>query len=218
VFGGGDLEGGDESLPYPEHPESNYSGTKALAEQMVLKANSKKLRTVSVRPHLIWGPRDNHITPGIIEAGRTGRLPLISGGLKKVDTTYIDNCALAHLNAADALDSNPGCSGRAYFISNGEPRPLKDFLNWLLRAAGAPPIKRSIPKAVALAAATVMEVPYRVLPLKGEPRLNRFLVKEMSTAHWFHITAAKKELGYRPVVSIKEGQKRLKAWLSTTKI
>ena len=74
VFDGRDVEGGDESLPYPDHYEAHYPQTKAEAERLVLAANSAELATVSLRPHLIWGPGDNHLVPRIIAkgAGRAG--------------------------------------------------------------------------------------------------------------------------------------------------
>lgn len=215
VFGGGSIEGGDESIPYPDKPRSNYTATKAIAEKAVLKADSKKLGTLSLRPHLIWGPRDNHLTPGIVDAARTGRFKRIGDCKNMADTTYITNCADAHLDAAEALLTNPNSRGRAFFISNDEPVKLWDWIDGLVKAAGAPPIKGNISKGVAMAAATVMETAYRVLPLKGEPKLNRFLVEELTTSHWFDIGAAKKELGYKPKVSLDAGFKLLGKWYKT---
>jgi len=212
VFSGGSIEGGDESIPYPENPRSNYTGTKAIAEKAVLKADSKNLRTLSLRPHLIWGPRDNHLTPGIVDAARTGRFKRIGDCKNMADTTYITNCADAHLDAAEALRSNPNSTGRAYFISNDEPIKLWDWIDGLVKAAGAPPIKGHLSEGVALAAATVIELPYKILPLKGEPKINRFLVEELTTSHWFDISAAKKELGYKPKVSLDKGFKLLGKW------
>ena len=211
VFDAGDIEGGDEKLPYPETPRSNYCSTKAEAERLVLKANSKALRTVSLRPHLIWGPGDTQIIPRIIERARSGRLVIIGDGKNKVDITYIDNAARAHLNAAKALVENPKCSGRAYFISNGEPVNVWDFINRILKMSGIPQLKKSLPRGPAMFIAFINEIPYVVLPLKGQPRLNRFLVEELTTSHWFDISAAKKELGYEPTVTIEEGLTRLKA-------
>ncbi|RLA48531.1 MAG: 3-beta hydroxysteroid dehydrogenase, partial [Gammaproteobacteria bacterium] len=88
----GDVEGGDESLPYAEHYNSPYPATKALAEQMVMAANCPKLHTVSLRPHLIWGPGDNHLLPKLLESAKSGKLKL-PGPDKLIDTIYIDNAA-----------------------------------------------------------------------------------------------------------------------------
>jgi nucleoside-diphosphate-sugar epimerase len=217
VFGGGSIEGGDESLPYPKKPKSNYTATKAIAEKALLKADSRKLRTLSIRPHLIWGPRDNHLGPGLIDAAESGRFKQVGDGKNKVDTTYITNCADAHLLGAEALETNPNSTGRAYFISNDKPVGVWDWINKLLKAADAPQIKGQVGAGTAMAAATVMEFFYKVLPLKGEPKLNRFLVGELTTSHWFDISAAKKELGYRPKVGMDKGFKLFRKWYKAQK-
>ena len=139
VFDGRSMEGVDESAPYPQKYHSHYSATKALAEQAVLAANGKTLRTLALRPHLIWGPRDNHLVPRIVSQGRAGTLRRVGDGTNKVDTTYIDNAARAHLLAADALETNPQAAGRPFFISQGEPMALSEIINGILAAAGLPP-------------------------------------------------------------------------------
>ena len=117
VFNGRSMEGVDESAPYPPTQHSHYAATKALGEQAVLAANGTTLRTLALRPHLIWGPRDNHLVPRIVSRGRAGTLHRVGDGTNKVDTTYIENAARAHLLAADALATNPRAAGRPFFIS-----------------------------------------------------------------------------------------------------
>ena len=212
VFDGTSMEGVDESVPYPRTHHSHYAATKALAEQAVLTANGPTLRTLALRPHLIWGPRDNHLVPRIVSQGRAGTLRRVGDGTNRVDTTYIDDAARAHLLAADALESNPRVAGRAFFISQGEPTPLWQMVNGILAAAGLPPVSRSVPHAVAWSAGALLEAAYVVLGLTGEPRMTRFVARELSTAHWFDITAARTELGYEPSMSIAEGLGRLEAW------
>ncbi len=75
VFNGRDMEGVDESAPYPAHHEAPYAATKAEAERLVLAANVPDLAVVALRPHLIWGPGDNHLVHiGSSPAGARGRL------------------------------------------------------------------------------------------------------------------------------------------------
>jgi nucleoside-diphosphate-sugar epimerase len=162
---------------------------------------------------LIWGPRDNHLVPRILARARS--LRRIGSANKLVDSTYIDNAARAHLLAADRLAENPSISGRAYFISNGEPRPIWGLVNAILAAGNLLPVTRSVPRGLALVAATAHESIWRLLGLSGEPRLTRFLVKELTTAHWFNLSAARRDLGYEPVISIDEGLKRLRVWLQS---
>lgn len=208
VFNGKDMEGADESVLYPDRYHAPYPETKALAEQKVIKASSKELRTISLRPHLIWGPGDNHLLPGIIK--RAKRLKRIGDGKNLVDTIYVDNAADAHLLALDKLKQNPLLSGNVYFISQDEPVPLWQMVDNFLHAAGLPPVKDSVPESSALAAGTLLEFIYKIFKIKSEPPMTKFMAKELATSHWFDISAAKRDLGYFPVVSIKEGLARLK--------
>ncbi len=211
VFNGADMEGVDESVPYPARYKSAYAETKAAAERLVLSANDPSLATVSLRPHLIWGPGDTNLIPGIVARARQGGLRRIGGASKRVDFTYIDNAAEAHLRAAEHLAVGSPAAGRAYFISQAEPLPLWDFVNRVLACAGLPPVEAQVSRPVAYAAGAVFEALYRLLPLPGEPRLTRFLVEELATAHWFDISAARRDLSYEPLVSMEEGFRRLQA-------
>src|SRR5262249_7893742 len=127
VTTGHDIEGGDESLPYPARYLADYPRTKAEAERLVLAANDANFATVSLRPHLIWGPGDNHLIPRLIARARVGQLRRIGNGTNKTDVTYIDNAAAAHLLAADRLTPQSPIAGRAYFISQGEPVSVWPF-------------------------------------------------------------------------------------------
>lgn len=218
IFDGRDVEGGDEALPYPARYHAHYPRTKALAEQLVLDADSSDLATVSLRPHLIWGPGDNHLVPRIIAKGRAGKLRRIGKRPCLVDTVYVDNAAQAHLLAADRLLPGSGIAGKAYFISNGEPLPLWEMVNRILAAAGLPPETRSVPPGLAYAAGAVCEGLWSLLRLSGEPPMTRFVAKELATAHWFKIDAARHDLGYQPQVSIDEGLERLRRWLAAEEL
>jgi len=205
VHAGGDIEGGDESLPYPDHLGAPYPATKALAEQMVMAANGPGLHTVSLRPHLIWGPGDNHLLPRLIEKARGGTLKL-PGPDKLIDTVYIDNAAKAHLLALDCLQTRPETvGGKTYFISNDEPLTQSEIIGRLLQASGHEVVIRPVPPRLAIAAGAVLETTWRLLGLNSEPPVTRWSAEHLSTAHWFDISAAKRDLGYRVEISIAEG-------------
>ncbi|MFA7405767.1 MAG: NAD-dependent epimerase/dehydratase family protein [Pelobacteraceae bacterium] len=210
VFDGSDVEGGNESLPYPEFYEANYPATKALAEQLVLAANSPELAVTALRPHLIWGPGDNHLGPRIIAKGRAGKLRRIGTRPNLVDTVYVDNAARAHLQAADKLSPGSSVAGKCYFISNGEPLPLWDMVNRILAAADVPPVTRSISPKLAFAIGCICEGLWSLFRLSGEPPMTRFVAHELASAHWFDIGAARRDFGYNPEISVDEGLARLR--------
>lgn len=213
VFDGCDQEGVDENTPYAKEYHAHYPATKAIAEKMVRKAAVSGLPTITLRPHLIWGPRDTHLTPRILARAR--RLKQIGDRANRVDTIYIENAVQAHLLAEEQLVKQPHLSGRVYFISQDDPIPVWEMVNSILAAAGKPPVKgrMSIRKAKRIGA--FFETVYHRLGIAKEPPLTRFVVSELSTSHWFDISAAKKELGYRPLVSTAEGLEKLSQWLKS---
>jgi len=215
VHAGGDIEGGDESLPYPDHFNSPYPATKALAEQQVMAANGPGLYTVSLRPHLIWGPGDRHLLPHLMARAKSGKLKL-PGADKLIDTVYIENAATAHLLALDKLGTDPqAVGGKTYFITNDEPVSQREIIGGLLKAAGLEVRIQSISPHLAIAAGTVVENVWKLFRLKSEPPLTRWSAEHLSTAHWYDISAAKRDLGYTVKISIAEGLKMLAASLRT---
>lgn len=212
VHSAGDIENGDESLPYPAHFQAPYPETKARAERLVLAANGPDIKTCALRPHLIWGPGDNQLLPRLIEKNRAGRLRLPAPG-KLIDTVYIDNAAAAHLLALDNLAGKATAAGKPYFISNGEPLPNGEIIARLLKAAGESPTVGTVPPGLATALAAAVEGLWRLGRRRSDPPLSRFVVEHLATAHWFDLSAARRDLGYEPAVSIEEGLRRLSsAW------
>ncbi len=212
IHAGGDIEGADNTLPYPSHFEAPYPATKAIAEKAVLAANGPDLATVAIRPHLIWGPGDTNLGPKILARSKAGRLRLVRAAGKKVDACYIDNAVDAHLLAAERLAPDAACAGKAYFVTNDEPLPAADIINGILQAAGEPPCERYLPAGVAYAAGWLMEWVWKLLPLEGEPPMTRFLAKQLATSHFYDLAATREDLGYEPRVSTAEGLERLAAW------
>lgn len=217
VYAGGDECEITEAAPYPSRYLAHYPATKAAAEQLVLAANSPTLSTVALRPHLIWGPGDNHLLPRLIARARAGKLRRIGHGTNLVDTTYIDNAVQAHLAALESLHPGAACAGKAYFIANGEPWPLWTLIDRLLACAGLPPITRRISPGLAYGLGALCELVYGGLRLQAEPPMTRFVARQLATSHWFDLTAARRDVGYRPVVTVEEGLARLQAaWKTGT--
>lgn len=218
VFNGRDMEGVDESVPYSSRYEAAYPETKARAEQIILAANSPGLATISIRPHLIWGPGDNNLLPRILTRARRGQLRKIGHRNPLIDPIYIDNAAEAHMLAADRLEPGAVIAGRTYFVTQGETIPLWNMINNFLKAAGLAPVNRSVSLPVAFAAAGLLELTYVLTGRNDEPPMTRFLARQLSTTHWFNIDAARRDLGYHPRVSISEGLARLEQWLHRNQV
>ena len=235
AFAGSDQCGVDESQPYAfgwmRLNRAYYSETKACAEQAVLAANGNELKTCALRPHLIWGPGDTHLIPRLIARARSGRLRRVGDGTNLVDVTYVENAADAHLLAADALGAASGDprtmaegpaaaatspAGKAYFISQGEPVNCWQWIDEILALVNLPPVRKTMSLKSAWRLGAVCETVYRVLRLKREPPMTRFLAAQLATSHWFDISAARRDLSYQPRVSTAEGMRRLGEWLQQT--
>lgn len=216
VFHGGDVDGVDESAPYPKNFDSFYSQTKALSEQMVLAADHDKLSTVSLRPHFIWGPGDRNLLPRVVSRQKAGRLFRIGDDNKLVDAIYIDDCVEAHILAAIQLAPRSEISGNAYFLSGDDPRPFWEIVDRMLGAAGLGPVKKRMPKKLAYALAAACEGTWRTLGLRSEPPLTKFLVDTLTTSHWFDVSAAKRDLGWKPRVKMEDGMARVAGWIRAT--
>jgi nucleoside-diphosphate-sugar epimerase len=206
VYNGRNLAGADESLPLTTRCPSPYPLTKAIAEHEVLEASSPDLRTVALRPHLIWGAGDPHLVPRLLAGARAGRLRIVGSGQNRVDLTHIENVVDAHLDAEEAIAT---AAGRAYFITNGEPVLLWEWINGLLTELGEAPVTRRLSLPAALALGAACEAAWRVFPLRGEPPLTRFVATELAKDHWFDLGAARRDLGYAPRVSMARGTAEL---------
>jgi 2-alkyl-3-oxoalkanoate reductase len=208
-FDGTDHLDAGPDLAYPRRWLAHYPRTKAAAERAVLAANGPSLSTVALRPHLIFGARDPHLVPRLLERGRAGRLRIVGRGDNIVSMTHVDNAAAAHLAAADALKPNAACAGRAYFVANREPVNLWHWINDLFEALGVPPIERRIPRPLAYGVGGLCELAWKLLPLAGEPPMTRFVALQLATSHSYDLGPLERDTGYREQVSMATATQRL---------
>jgi nucleoside-diphosphate-sugar epimerase len=219
TFAGRDQCGVNEEQALPDlnwlaANNCHYSRSKALAEAAVLTANSDQLATCALRPHLIWGPRDQHLIPRLIARAQLGRLRRVGDGTNMVDIIYIDNAASAHLQAADAItDASSPARGRAYFLSQGEPVNCWGWIDEVLDLANLPPVKKSISFPMARRIGALFEMGYSLVRTTREPPMSRFLAWQLASSHWFDTSAARRDFGYAPLVSTAEGMRQLGEWL-----
>ena len=214
VYDGRDHCGTNETLPYPASYLCHYPHSKALAERAVLAANTTNgLTTTALRPHLIWGPRDNHLIPRLIARAKAGKLRRVGRGDNLISMSYVENAAHAHLLAADKLAAGSPVAGQAYFINEPVPVKLWQWIDELLALAELPPVKKSISRGAAYAAGALLEAAYRVLSLPGEPPMTRFLARQLGGTHYYDIGKAVRDFDYQPLVSVVAGLQRLQSEL-----
>lgn len=190
----------------PAHARGNYARSKAQAERIALAASSAEMPVVAVRPHLVWGPGDEQLVARIVRRARAGRLVLVNNGTALIDSTYVDNAVQA---LVAALDHAPDVAGRAFVVSNGEPRTVAELVARICVAFGVAPPTRSVSLPVASAVGWVIEGLWAVGRRAAEPPLTRFLAEQLGTAHWFDQRETRRLLKWSPSVSLDEGFARL---------
>jgi 2-alkyl-3-oxoalkanoate reductase len=209
IFDGHDHINADESLPYPTRFLSHYPHSKALAEQAVIAANAPELATCSIRPHLIWGPRDTQLVPRLIQRAQSGRLRLVGDGTNVISMAYVENVAAAHLQAARALEPGSAVAGQVYFTNEPQSVNCSEWINTLLSCAGLPPVDKRISAKAAHRVGAVGEAIWSLLRLSGEPPMTRFLAGQLASSHSYSIDKAVQDFGYTPRVSVEEGLRRI---------
>ena len=210
VFDGKDHVEADESLPYPSRWLCHYPHSKALAEQAVLEADSADaFRTTALRPHLIWGPRDNHLIPRLISKAVKGQLRRVGDGTNVVSVSYVENVAAAHLQAEKALRTSSVPAGKPYFINEPESVNLWNWVDELLMRAGLNPIRRKISSGAATRVGAIFELLYKGFRISAEPPMTRFVAAQLAGSHSYSIAAAQRDFQYQPICTMEEGLKRM---------
>ncbi|MCF8056782.1 MAG: NAD-dependent epimerase/dehydratase family protein [Desulfocapsa sp.] len=209
VFNGDDIVNGNEELPYADHFLCHYAKSKVMAEKIVLESAGSELQTCAIRPHLVWGPGDPHLIPRLLERGQRRQLKKVGNCTNMVDISYVENVATAHLLAARNLETTGTASGQSYFISQGEPVNLWDWIDELFERMQIPPVRSRVPFPIAYGAGAVLEAIHHLFSPEKEPRMTRFLAEQLAKSHCFSIDKAKQDLDYTVSITTKEGMNRL---------
>jgi nucleoside-diphosphate-sugar epimerase len=198
-----------EDAALPAKPANLYVQTKLLAEEAVRQAAGEGLKVITLRPRAVFGPGDNAILPRLIQRLQRKQLPILGDGKAVADLTYIDNLVDALLLCLSAPE---GCLGKVYNISNGEPVRIWEMIRTLCERLELEYPRRHVPYALADGAAWLMERIYGWLPGQPEPPLTRYMLSVVGRGTTLDITAARRELGYQPAVSVAEGLERFVRW------
>jgi len=206
LFYGQHMRDIDETYPLALNSPFPYSRTKALAEQAVLAANDPAagFETMVIRPRMIWGPGDQTIMPVVAAMVKAGKFMWIDQGAAMSSTTHIDN--LVH---GVELALTKGDPGEAYFVLDGAPVRIRDFLTRYLATAGVDLGGKSAPGWLIRAAANIIEPLWRLAGVKSPPPITRFTAHIMSRDCTLKDDKARAALGYRPVINIEDGMAAL---------
>lgn len=198
-----------EHDPIPKKKINAYAETKWLGEQAIDEAYNEGLPVITIRPRAIFGPGDQAILPRLLQVYQRGAIPLINEGKSKIDITYVSNVVDALILCATAPTHT---FGKKYNITNDHPMYLIDLLQMLFKELQLPLKTKKTPFSFAYLAAGTMEIGYQMFAPHQEPPFTRYSITVIGKSQTFDITAAKKELGYHPKVSIEEGFSQFATW------
>ena len=193
-----------KELPRATSFLAHYPRTKARAEELVLAASSPALATCALRPHLVFGPRDPHLLPRVVERARSGKLAIVGDGANEVSVTFVGNAAAAHVAAADRLEHGAPHSGRAYFVSQAEPVRLWPWIARILEALDVPAPRRRLSLRKAALVGRACELLWGTLPLRGQPPMTRFVARQLATSHSYDMGPAHADFGYVEEVDLEQ--------------
>jgi nucleoside-diphosphate-sugar epimerase len=208
VFGGEDLDGADETTPYPARYIDPYSETKAAAERLTLAAGGDgPFTATSIRPAVVWGRGDTTVLPHFARlARRWPGVPAVGDGANIEATTHVDNLCVALLAALE----RPEAAGRVYFILDGFRITWREFYGRQLEAIGLPRRFFRVPAPVARGGAYLLD--RAAAGLGCTVPLARFGVAMARTSRTYETGLARRELEYRPIVGLEDGLADLEAW------
>lgn len=208
-FGEHELYGQHEAdLPYPKTFHGEYSKTKALAEQFVMKQNEVNFHTCVISPHQVYGPRDQLFLKKFFETAKTGQLRILGHGNNLVSLTHVDNVCHALILAGNGMGPKSPVNGEWYIVTDGSYVNFWNVMNEAVAHVGLTPLKDkfSVPTAVLFPIAYVCDF---IGYLRGRTlTLNSFAIRMITIHRWFKIEKIQTHLGYKPVKAFKE------EWLS----
>ncbi|XP_056142792.1 sterol-4-alpha-carboxylate 3-dehydrogenase, decarboxylating isoform X1 [Lampris incognitus] len=210
VFEGKDVKNGKEDLPYAMKPIDYYTETKIEQEKLVLGAcdMQKGFLTVAIRPHGIFGPRDPQLVPILVDTARRGKMKFIIGdGTNLVDFTFVENVVHGHILAAEHLKPDSPVCGKAYHITNDEPIRFWDFMSEVLVGLGYAAPRYHLPYTLVYVLAMLLWLLALILRpiMPFKPTFTPMRVALAGTHHYYSCDRAKQDMGYKPVVSLREG-------------
>ena len=207
VLGMGAQDDLDESAPWI-HSGDNYNYTKILAEQLAVKlAKDEGYPITTLRPPYIYGPRDRQFFPRVVTSLEKGIFKCIGDGNKPFTLVYVENLADALILAAKQ-ETKP--TGEIYMITDGESVTRRELVEILCEEMNLKKPTRQVPVWLAFAVCPLFEAVSKLT--KKTPLINKFRIKFMHTHLTFNIDKAKRELGYNPQISTKEGLRKSAKW------
>ena len=181
-----------------------YIKSKILAEEVINNNKNQNLEKVIIRPRGLFGIGDTSIIPRLINANRKIGIPLFNNGKNVVDVTCVENVAYSLRLALESEIAN----GNVYNITNGEPTEFKKILDKLFDELGEKANYRNMNINLMYFVASVIEFNYKLFKIYKEPMITKYNIATLGYSQSLNIESAKRDLGYKPILTLEEGIKK----------
>lgn len=189
-----------EAAASEELPSELYPRTKAMAERLVLAADEEGFRTVALRPPAIWGPHNHHFDDLFANVA-AGKWRWIGGGRQVLSTIHVYNLASAII----ATLATEAGGGNAYFVTDGDRRPMRETFTRMFREIGLDGGDKELPRGLAVAMASGTEFVWKLFGMRSRPPIAPLMIRLMATEFSVSDARAREELGYRNAVDFEQG-------------
>ncbi|MDH5544105.1 MAG: NAD(P)-dependent oxidoreductase [Gammaproteobacteria bacterium] len=191
----------DENRTYIE-PDSMYGLAKQQAEKWLLEQTDGP-EIIILRPTFIWGKGSAGLE-SIVKKVRSKQFIWVDAGAQPFEAVHVENVAAACICAL-----NHGVHKGVYYITDGVEHSAREFIGQVLEALDYKTPEKSVPGFIVYPMAVLIEWLWRMLHLGFTPPLTRFETSFISLPRRYNIERARKELGYKPVITIEQGLKEL---------
>lgn len=197
-----------EDQPWRALPNDPYVTSKQRGETTALGGHSRGLEVVVLRPGGLYGPNDHVTSAPLFTALQQGGLPWVDHGRHLMAPAYVDNLLQAACLAATRAEA----AGRVYNVTDDGRTTWRQYLEWACAELGCSAPRWSLPSRVAWPLAAAVESTARLLRLREAPPLTRYRVRAVMADSHYSCACAKRELGYAPAVTTREGLRRTVDW------
>jgi nucleoside-diphosphate-sugar epimerase len=191
----------DEKTPIADSVRDFYTISKIAGEKLVREAHGSGLETIVIRPGVIWGPGDITILPRLAALLRRGQLVFIGRGANQLGLSHVENLSQGIILAAQA----PSAAGQIYHLTDGEEITARAAFCELATALGVPLPRFSLPFPAIYCLAALLEWTARLRNADNPPALTRYGVRLVACDSRYDISKARNELGYRPLLTFRQG-------------
>lgn len=186
-----------------------YSRSKVAGEYLLQRLITELGAPVAiVRPGWIYGPRDFASFARTARMIESGRMFLIGSGENHLPLIHVRDVAQGVLLASEAAAS----AARAYLLVNDEPVTQRQFLAAIAGELRVPPPTRQIPYELALGVGALSENLGRLVRRRQPPPVMRYGLQLLGGENRFVISRARRELGFSPRVSLRQGVTQSVSW------